>query len=100
MNHDDLLMYVVHETLRMHGVTEDRCSSETTRICAHLRTELGGQEYYVPRKPPPLTRDPARRQKLITDALSPMPTREVEQRHGVSRATIYRLIKRHARGQP
>ena len=100
MTHDDLLAYVVHETLRMHGVDGPSCEAETSRICAQLRSELGGQEDYVPRRPPPLTKDTVRREKLMADALSPMSTREVEQRHGVSRATIYRLVKRHAKGTP
>lgn len=97
MNRDDILAFVVTETLRAHGVQDPELTAESRRIAAQLRPDLGGQKHYVLRHPPALESDDERRRLIVQDAMTNMPTREVERKHGVSRSTVYRLLKVHAR---
>jgi hypothetical protein len=60
-----------------------------------IRALYGGRRYFVPKRKKHPT--PAERERMVRDALTDMPTPEIERRNGVSRATIYRGLKRFAR---
>lgn len=72
------------------------------RMEADARREWGGQEVRVWKtpegragRPPRVPYDAAR---AYTDGISTQPTEEVTERHGISRATLYRLVKRGPSG--
>lgn len=93
----DVLQFIVTETLRSALRDKpEQVESEAARILPGLRSALGNDRYYIPATPPALAPEDARRHRIVADAMSPMPTDEVERRHGVSRRTIYRLVKRFA----
>lgn len=100
MTHDDILAYIVTETLRsaLRERPQD-VPTEAARVLPGLRRALGGERHYIPKQGATLGAEDQRRQAVVRDALTAMPTREIEQRHGVSRSTIYRLVKRSATGK-
>lgn len=55
-----------------------------------VRSEYGGQRVFIPKRK---KGEHARRQ-AFADAVSNLPTKEVTERHGISRATLYRMLKR------
>lgn len=98
IDHDDILQYIVEETLRSALRDEpQRVAPEAARILPSLRQQLGGERYYIREQPKALAVDDTRRQAIVRDAMTTMSTQEVQGRHGVSRRTIYRLLKAHAR---
>jgi DNA invertase Pin-like site-specific DNA recombinase len=78
---------------------EDSITEELAlRMEAAVRREWGGQEVRVWKtpegragRPPRVPYDAAR---AYSDGISIQPTEEVTERHGISRATLYRLVKR------
>jgi Mor family transcriptional regulator len=97
VKHEDILAYIVVETLRQGGLPESLIEPTAARILPGFRATFGGDRYYIPRQAPTLSGEDERRQSIVRDAMSSMPTQAIEKRHGVSRRTIYRLLKRHAR---
>jgi Mor family transcriptional regulator len=87
MRSDDLLTFVLHEVMK-------QCPSYTEEqarvLLPQLHRALGGERYYIP-KEPPLLREEARDAVLRDIHLPPA---EVKERHGISRRTYYRLIKK------
>jgi Mor family transcriptional regulator len=85
----DFLNYVVQE-LRAACPSMDECKAQEVKD--RLRTLLGGDKYYVPK------RDPERveqvRIAVYRAALTDISNEELTRQHGVSRATMYRLLKR------
>jgi DNA invertase Pin-like site-specific DNA recombinase len=57
-----------------------------------IRTEYGGMRVRIPKKNKSQVEQV--HAKAFADGVSSMPTREVVQKHGISRATLYRLMKR------
>ena len=57
-----------------------------------VRTEYGGQRVFIPKRKKRASEE-ARRQ-LFADAVSNLPTKVVTEKHGISRATLYRMLKR------
>lgn len=89
MRSDDLLAFVLHEVMK-------QCPSYTEEqarvLLPQLHRALGGEKYYIP-KEPPLLREEAR-DAVLRDLHRP--TADIQQRHGISRSTLYRL----RRGKP
>ncbi len=60
-----------------------------------IRQEFGGMRVRIPkRKKHP---SPEVREQAFVDGLSNMSTKEVTEKNGISRATLYRLMKRGAK---
>ena len=84
----DLLSFVLHEVMRQHpSYTEEQAKV----LLPQLHEMLGGEAYYVPKQSPSLQAE--QRDALVKDALGSASNRELQERHGVSRATLYRLMK-------
>jgi Mor family transcriptional regulator len=85
----DFLNYVIQE-LRAACPALDECKAQEVK--ARLRALLGGDKYYVPK------RDPQRMGQVhaavYRAALTDITTEELTRQHGVSRRTMYRLLKR------
>ena len=61
-------------------------------IGAGIRAEYGGMRVRIPKRKKHLT--PSARAQAFADGVSPMPTEEITVKHGISRSTLYRLMKR------
>lgn len=93
-----MLVYIVTETLRCALRDEpERIPQAAAEVLPALRQALGGERHYIPATPAALDAEDWRRQQIVADALTGASTPEIERRHGVSRSTIYRLVKRFAK---
>lgn len=93
MNGDEIVRYIVTETLAAastpHADVRDRADELVTRF---LR-EFGGAQVYLPQQDRQVLRQS--RARIIAVALSSTePTSVVAHREGIGRATLYRLLKR------
>lgn len=61
-------------------------------IEAKIRDEYGGLRVRIPKRKKHATEE--RRNSAYTDGLSGMPTEAIKEKHGISRATLYRLMKK------
>ena len=59
-----------------------------------IRAEYGGLRVRIPKKKKHPTSE--ERRQAYADGLTAMPTGDVAEKHGISRATLYRLMKRGA----
>lgn len=84
----DILSFVLHEVMRQHPSYTDE---QARRLLPQLHATLGGDSYYVPKRSPTIVAES--RDELYREALGPSSNQELQQRHGVSRATLYRLMK-------
>ena len=77
----------------MRACEAEGLDPEASRLIeAKMRTEYGGLRVRIPkRKKHPTERA---RTDAYTDGLSGMATEEVIEKHGISRATLYRLMKK------
>jgi len=57
-----------------------------------VRADFGGQRVRIPKKKKHLTEEAKAR--AFEDGVSNMPIKEVTEKHGISRRTLYRLLKR------
>lgn len=98
MKSTDILNFVLHEVMRVHpSFTE----TQAQRLLPELRKALGGQEHYVSKGEPvpgkphaSKATPPAVAAAVYRDALTTMSTEEIVSKHGISRRTMYRLLKR------
>jgi Mor family transcriptional regulator len=89
----DILDFVLHEVMRQHpSYTE----TQARVLLPQLHEMLGGDSYYIAKRAPAIQAE--QRQALFRDALGPSSNRELQERHGVSRATLYRLMKKPPEG--
>jgi hypothetical protein len=63
-------------------------------IEAKIRAEYGGLRVRIPKRKKHLTR--VERAEAFADGVTDMPTEEVTAKHGISRASLYRLMKKGA----
>ena len=61
------------------------------QIEERVKAEFGGRRLFLPKGAKRLT--PEQRQAVFQDGLTNMPTKDIEEKHNISRATIYRLMK-------
>lgn len=94
MNRLDIVHFIVTETLakQMPGCTRDQIETAAKPLLQPIHELLGGDRYYIPERSPALATD--RRKSVVRDGLTDSPTEVIQRRHGVSRATIYRLMKK------
>lgn len=86
MHGDDILTFVLFEVMKQHpSYTE----AQARVLLPQLHRALGGEKYYIPKEPPSVKVEA--RAALLQDL--DRPAAEVQQRHGISRATLYRLRK-------
>lgn len=62
------------------------------QIEQEVKSKHGGQRLFVPKGSKRLT--PEQRQALYADGLTNMPTSEITTKHKISRATLYREMKK------
>ena len=68
------------------------------QIEQELRSKYGGLRVRIPKRGKYLT--PDQRQAVFKDGLTAMPTLEVTAKHKISRATLYREMKKGGRFSP
>lgn len=85
---------LVHEMLRIVRTHLPDCSDASAlAIEADVRSEFGGRRHYVDKKK---WISEERRQVIFQDGLSTDSNEDIMKRHGISRASLYRLMKRSA----
>ena len=96
MRQPDIIRDVIRRMMAHEASITEELALVVEREC---RAEWGGQRIeYVPRTVdlvrgrPPAPADA--QQAAYIEALNGAPTDEITRRHGISRATLYRLIKR------
>lgn len=62
------------------------------QVEAEVRAEFGGLRVRIPKRKKHLTAD--QRAAVVRDAMTPASDAEVTGRHGISRASLYRYVKR------
>lgn len=68
------------------------------QIEAEVKAQYGGQRLFVPKGAKRLTA--VQRQAVYQDGLTNMPTAEITAKHKISRATLYREMKKGGRFNP
>ena len=68
------------------------------QIEQRLRADYGGMRVRIPKRGKYLT--PEQRQDVFKDGLTAMPTPEITTKHKISRATLYREMKKGGRFDP
>ncbi|MCK9212897.1 MAG: hypothetical protein M0P52_00250 [Rhodoferax sp.] len=83
---------VVAYTLQMVIAMAPGFSAALARqVEERVKADYGGRRVFVPKGAKRLT--PEQRAAVYQDGLTSMPTQDIEARHNVSRATIYRVMK-------
>jgi hypothetical protein len=73
-------------------------SALALQIEQRLRAQYGGLRVRIPKRAKHLT--PEQRQAVFQDGLTAMPTTEITTKHKISRATLYREMKKGGRFDP
>jgi len=85
----DIVLVVLQ---RVRAAAPTFTEAQAQEIEAALRAEYGGMRVRIPkRKKHP---SPSERQAIMREALGPATDEEITQRHGIHRATLYRMLKR------
>jgi transcriptional regulator of acetoin/glycerol metabolism len=100
MNHEDVFRYIVIETLASELKECPRATLEAkaAALMPGFRALFGGEKYRIAKTDsgnpgrPSIAPDVARR--AYQDGLSNTTTADVTRQHGISRATLYRLMKK------
>jgi hypothetical protein len=83
----DIVDYMLNEIKRVMPEISDQSLIEVEEKARH---EFGGDEVYISKK----SMTSAQKQKVVTEYLGGRPLREIQKDHGISRATLYRHLKR------
>lgn len=83
---------------RVIAVAPGFSAALASQIEQELRAEYGGLRVRIPKRGKYLT--PDQRQAVFTDGLTAMPTTELTTKHKISRATLYREMKKGGRFSP
>lgn len=86
------IVEVILRACRASGLDADAAFLIESRI----RSEYGGLRVRIPKRKKHPTRE--EREMVLADGMTNMSTAEVTAKHGVSRATLYRLMKRGTTG--
>mgnify|MGYP003457536941 CR=1 FL=1 len=89
---DPDIVEVILVACRASGLDADAAFLIESRI----RSEYGGLRVRIPKRKKHPT--PQERDQALADGLTNMSTAEITAKHGVSRATLYRLMKRGTAG--
>lgn len=91
-DHTDTDPDVVAYTLQVAQSLVPGLSAELAKqVEDAVKSKYGGRRFFIPKGVKRMT--PEQRAALYRDGLSSMATEELVQKHKVSRATIYRLMK-------
>lgn len=88
----DLVTLLLQQVIAMAPGFSDELARQ---IEADFRAAHAGQSFVVLKRGPRLT--PEQRQAVFADGKSNMPTQELTAKHKISRATLYRQMKRGGR---
>jgi Mor family transcriptional regulator len=93
VNYDDTTPDIVSAILAKVTTMIDAASPAVVlEIEAQIRQEHGGQRVYVQKTRRSLS--PEKRRAVFSDGMTAMSDADIAMRHKISRATLYRIIKR------
>lgn len=87
----DRFIAAVGEKINLPDEVMDIFTVERGKVIKSMQHNYGGDRAYIP-KPPSAA--PEKRQAVTSDYLANLPEKEIVDKHGISRATLYRMIKR------
>ncbi|KRB73453.1 hypothetical protein [Noviherbaspirillum sp. Root189] len=82
------IVEIIIKLAQAEGLTD----AAALQIEQAVRTQYGGLRVRIPKKKKHLT--PEQRQQVYRDGLSNKATTEITSKHGIDRATLYRIMKR------
>lgn len=85
----DILQVVL---LRVRAATPLLTDEQARQIEDAVRAELGGLRVRIPKRKKHPSRE--QRQAIFTEAMGTATDAEITERHGIHRATLYRMLKR------
>jgi transcriptional regulator of acetoin/glycerol metabolism len=90
---------IIETLLAMVRAEFPQCTeSQAQHLDERIRAQWGGQRLHIAktrhRKPGNQAKPAETLQRAYTDALGSEPTKVITTRHGISRATLYRLMKK------
>lgn len=84
---------IVLEVLqRVRAVSAALTDEQANQIEADVRAEYGGMRVRIPKRKKHPTAE--QRSAVYRDALTSMPDKDIQAEHGISRASLYRYVKR------
>jgi Mor family transcriptional regulator len=95
LNRTDIIGEIVVGTIeQLTGRTRSEIQADpaTLRIIEQYHAGFGGDRYYIPKEAPSVKAE--LHKVAYTEALTTASTTDIQRRHGLSRSTIYRLVKR------
>lgn len=100
MNHDDVFRYIVVATLasELKDCPRAALEAKADALMPGFRAMFGGDRYRMPKTAagtagrPAIAPEVARR--AYEDGLTQTATADITREHGISRATLYRLMKK------
>lgn len=88
MSEDPDIVEIIIKMAQAEGLSADAAH----QIEMMVRSNYGGQRVRIPKRKKYSNDDS--RQEIRKDGLSSMPTAEITKKHKISRATLYRIIKK------
>ena len=85
----DLLLVVIQ---RVRLLTPGLTDAQAAMVESEVRAELGGLRVRIPKRRKHLSEE--QRQAIFKEAMSSDTDAEITERHGIHRATLYRMLKR------
>lgn len=85
---DPDIVQVILSECKKHGLEEQIALAIENKICL----EYGGREFYVRKNKSAQLEQ--KRQRIFADGVTQKTTEEITREHGISRATLYRYMKR------
>lgn len=86
---DDLVLVLLQ---RVAAMAPEFSQALAEQLEQEMRQQFGGRRVFIPKRKKHLK--PQQREQLKQDGLSSMSDKEILAKHGVSRATFYRQMKR------
>jgi len=83
----DLIRDILERVMAEHGLTE----AAALKIETEIRVAWGGERVFVAKD---AKRQPHVREKIVADFAAGLDIAQIERAHGISRRTIYRMLKR------
>lgn len=86
------------DLLAHENVPHSAANSVTEQFIARFRQRFGGERLYIPEQDPNTIAQ--RDEAILQDLNASIPPTEIARRHGVDRATVYRVYHRRTRRRP
>lgn len=87
----DRFIEAISERVNLPDEVVDIFTAERVKIIDAMLRDYGGERSYIPKQG---RSDPIKEAAVKKDYLNNLPEQEITSRHGISRATLYRYLKK------